>query len=134
MITNILRRLKAVYTLPYIINSSGELFKPTTDSDLPEWLTYLPREEVTVGETNNYLAKVVQEKLDQFCDHYDYLFALDSSTSLLLNVINIPNDREVLRGIVDWLKGQIKKNNSLSQLRNIEVIAYKHDSEGLECI
>ena len=77
--------------------------------NLPEWLAYLPREEVTVGETNNYLAKVVQEKLDQFCDHYDYLFALDPSTALLLNVINIPNDREVLRGIVDWLKGQIKR-------------------------
>ncbi|SES25538.1 DNA phosphorothioation-dependent restriction protein DptH [Psychrobacillus sp. OK032] len=128
--SNILRRLKAVYTLPYIIDSIGEIFKPTTDNNLPEWLAYLPREEVTVGETNNYLAKVVEEKLEQFYDHYDYLFALESSTSLLLNVINIPNDHEVLRGIVDWLKGQIKRYRSLSGLRNIEVISYKYDEQG----
>ena len=31
---------------------------------------------------------------------------------------------------MDWLKGQIKHNNSLSGLRHIEVIAYKQDSEG----
>lgn len=127
--SNILRRLKAVYTLPYLVDAKGELFKPTTESRLPEWLAYLPREEVTVGETNNYLAKVVQEKLEQFCDHYDYLFALDDSTAILLNIINIPNDREVLRGIVDWLKEQIKRSNSLSGLRDIEIIAYKYDTE-----
>jgi len=127
---NILRRLKAVYTLPFMTDSSGEIFKPTTENHMPEWLAYLPREEVTVGETNNYMAKVVEEKLEQFNDHYDYLFALDSSTALLLNVINIPNDREVLRGIIDWLKEQIKKERSLSGLRNIEVISYRYDLHG----
>lgn len=127
---NILNQLKAVYTLPYLMDSDGDLFKPTTDSHLPEWLAYLPREEVTVGETNNYLAKVVQEKLAQFGDHYDYLFSLDPTAALLLNVINIPNDLEVLRGIVDWLKGQINQNNSLTGLRNIEVIAYKAEMDG----
>ena len=126
---NILRKLKAVYTLPYIIDGAGGLFKPTTESPLPEWLAYSPSKDVTVGETNNYLAKVVQEKLDQFSDHYDYLFTLDPSTSLLLNIINIPNDREVLRGIVDWVKKQITLQNSLTGLRNIEIITYKHDSE-----
>lgn len=126
---NILRRLKAVYTLPYLIDDKNNMYKPTTESRLPEWLAYLPREEVTVGETNNYLAKVVQEKLDQFCDHYDYLFALDDSTPILLNIINISNDREVLRGIVDWLKGQVKRNNNLSGLRDIEIVAYNPDSQ-----
>lgn len=127
---NILRRLKAVYTLPYLVDIAGALFKPTTESPLPEWLAYLPSKDVTVGETNTYLAKVVEEKLDQFSDHYDYLFMLDPTTSLLANIINIPNDLEVLRGIVEWLKKQITQQNSLAGLRNIEVITYNHESDG----
>ncbi len=130
--TNILNKMNAVYTLPYLLTEKGELFKPTTDvaNRLPEWHAFLPSEEVTVGETNTYLARVIEEKLDQFSNHYDYLFALDSNASILLNVINIPNDREVLRGIVDWLKKQISKNNSLTRLRPIEVVAYRQDLDG----
>ena len=129
---NILNKMNAVYTLPYLVTEKGELFKPTTDvvNRLPEWHAFLPSEEVTVGETNTYLAQVIEEKLDQFSDHYDYLFALDSKASILLNVINIPNDREVLRGIVNWLKKQINKNNSLTRLRPIEVVAYRQDLDG----
>lgn len=128
--SNILNKLNAVYTLPYLVSYEGKLFKPTTESRLPEWHAFLPCEEVTVGETNSYLAQVVEEKLDQFCDHYEYLFSLDSKAALLLNIINIPNDKEVLRGIVDWLKKQIKETKNLSELRPIEVVAYKEDEDG----
>lgn len=127
---NILKRLNAVYTLPYIVAYSGKLFKPTMDSRLPEWHAFLPSEKVTVGETNTYLAQVVKEKLDQFCDHYDYLFALDSKSPMLLNIINIPNDREILSGIVEWLKKHIKETNKLSELRPIEVVSYRQDMDG----
>ncbi|WP_158591822.1 DNA phosphorothioation-dependent restriction protein DptH [Oceanobacillus halophilus] len=134
--SNILNKLNAVYTLPYLVTDAGELFKPTTDvaNQLPEWHAFLPSEEVTVGETNTYLAQVMEEKLDQFSDHYDYLFALDPKASILLNVINIPNDREVLRGIVNWLKKQINQNNSLTRLRPIEVIAYRQDIDGFSAL
>lgn len=127
---NILKRLNAVYTLPYIVAYSGNLFKPTMDSRLPEWHAFLPSEKVTVGETNTYLAQVVKEKLDQFCDHYDYLFALDSKSPILLNIINIPNDREILNGIVEWLKKHIKETNKLSELRPIEIVSYRKDMDG----
>ncbi|SIQ07690.1 DNA phosphorothioation-dependent restriction protein DptH [Bacillus cereus] len=127
---NILKRLNAVYTLPYIVAYSGNLFKPTMDSRLPEWHAFLPSEKVTVGETNTYLAQVVKEKLDQFCDHYDYLFALDSKSPILLNIINIPNDREILSGIVEWLKKHIKETNKLSELRPIEIVSYRQDMDG----
>lgn len=119
--SNILQRLNAAFTLPYLMDKEGELYKPTTDSPLPEWHTYLPRKNVTVGETNLYLAKVVQEKLDQFTDHYDYLFQIDDSTPILLNVIHIPNDLEILRGILEWTKDKIKQKRSLSGLRQIEL-------------
>jgi len=121
---NILQRLNAAFTLPYLVDGNGSLFKPTTEYPLPEWHTYLPHSNVTIGETNLYLAKVVEEKLDQFTNHYDYLFQMDPTVPILLNVIHIPNDVEVLRGIVEWLKKEIKRKNSLSGIRNVEITSY----------
>lgn len=127
---NILNKLNAVYTLPYIVTMNGKLFKPTVRSRLAEWHSFLPSEKVTVGETNSYLAQLVEEKLDQFCDNYDYLFELDLKAAILLNVVNIPNDQEVLHGIVNWYKKQIKNNNTLANLRPIQLVAYTQEMDG----
>ncbi len=122
--TNIIKKLNAAYTLPYLIDLQGNICKPTDDISLPEWHLFKKREIVTIGETNSYLAQVVQEKIEQFCDHYDYLFAIDETAPIRLNIINIPNDREVLRGIVKWIKKQISIRQDFTNLRNIEISAY----------
>lgn len=126
--SNILKRLKAAYTIPFLIGTDGHLFKPDSTNRIPEWHLFKPREEVSIGETNNYLAQVVQEKINQFMDHYDYLFEIDSKSALLLNIVNINNDREILKGIINWFKVEIMKNNSLSNLRDIVVTSYNINS------
>ncbi|PUB13379.1 DNA phosphorothioation-dependent restriction protein DptH [Paenisporosarcina sp. OV554] len=126
--SNILKRLKAAYTIPFLIGADGRLFKPDSTNRIPEWQLFKPREEVSIGETNNYLAQVVQEKINQFMDHYDYLFEIDSKSALLLNIVNINNDREILKGIINWFKIEITKNNSLSNLRDIVVTSYNISS------
>src|SRR5699024_7104250 len=126
---NILERLNAAFTLPYLVDDAGNLYKPTTERPLPEWHTYLPQENVTIGETDLYLAKVVEEKLDQFTDHYDYLFQMDPSVPVLLNVIHIPNDLEILRGIIEWIKQEMKKSNSLTGIRHVEITTYNNHSD-----
>jgi DNA phosphorothioation-dependent restriction protein DptH len=126
--SNILKRLKAAYTIPFLIGTDGNLFKPDSTNRIPEWHLFKPREEVSIGETNNYLAQVVQEKINQFMDHYDYLFEIDSKSALLLNVVNINNDREILKGIINWFKAEILKNNTLSNLRDIVVTSYNKSS------
>lgn len=122
--SNIIKKLKAAYTLPYITDTQGNICKPTDDSSLPEWHLFKKREIVTIGETNSYLAQVVQEKMEQFCDHYDYLFAIDETAPIRLNIINIPNDREVLNGIVKWIKKEITLRQGFTNLRQIEISAY----------
>lgn len=126
--SNILRRLKAAYSIPFLIGTEGHLYKPDSTNRIPEWHLFKPREEVSIGETNNYLAQVVQEKINQFMDHYDYLFEIDSKSALLLNVVNINNDREILKGIINWFKVEIIKNNTLSNLRDIVVTSYNSSS------
>src|SRR5699024_10217467 len=53
---NILQRLNAAFTLPYLVDKKGNLYKPTTDNPLPERHTYISQQSVTVYETKYYIS------------------------------------------------------------------------------
>ncbi|WP_214827807.1 DNA phosphorothioation-dependent restriction protein DptH [Exiguobacterium algae] len=129
--SNILKKLKASYTLPYAFNIHEMLLKPTDQSPLPEWHEYVIRERVSIGETNSYLAKVVEDKMVHFTDHYDYLFSIQSSAPLCINVINVTNDEEILKGIISWFKKQISSKGNLESVKPLEVSLYLPDASGL---
>lgn len=128
---NILKKLKASYTVPYAYNMYEMLLKPTDQSPLPEWHEYTLRERVSIGETNSYLAKVVEEKMNHFTEHYDYLFSIQKSAPLCVNVINVTNDDEILKGIITWFKKQISLNGSLESIKPLEVSLYTSDASSL---
>ncbi len=129
--SNILKKLKASYTLPYAFNVHEMLLKPTDYSPLPEWHEYVIREKVSIGETNSYLAKVVEEKMTHFTDHYDYLFSIQNSAPLCINVINVTNDEEILKGIIAWFKNQISSKGVLENIKPLEVSLYLPNASGL---
>ncbi|MGE7772310.1 DNA phosphorothioation-dependent restriction protein DptH [Viridibacillus arvi] len=121
---HILSKLNAVYTIPYLVGLEDEIYKPIANLHHAEWHEFRLRDQVSIGETNKYLAQVVEEKLKQFSVYYKYLFSLTEQTDLIVNVINIENDEEILRGIIQWFKGEIKSRKSLQMLPSIKVIGY----------
>jgi DNA phosphorothioation-dependent restriction protein DptH len=122
----ILNRLHPKNLLPYIYSEKGELYRPTMEFDFPEWHEYEDEAFVSVGTANEFLAKVVEEKMKQFVHHFDYLFLESSSSPLLLNVIQIHNDKEVVRGICNFLKNQLDKKGPKGMLP-IEVALYRSE-------
>lgn len=61
----------------------------------------------------HFLANVVEEKLQQFVEHFQYLFLQESKSPIRINVININNDKEVVRGLVQFIKKQIDKKRAI---------------------
>jgi DNA phosphorothioation-dependent restriction protein DptH len=120
---NILSRLKPDGLLPYIYYSNDELYKPDNQNNSPEWLVYKPVNQVTVSDASQYLSKVIEDKIKQFEEHFTYLFIKSSNAPLQINVINISNDREVLRGIVNWMTKGINEYGP-EGLKPIEVTLY----------
>ncbi|USK35048.1 DNA phosphorothioation-dependent restriction protein DptH [Bacillus sp. F19] len=108
--THILDRLQPHNLLPYMYGNNDELFRPLMVSDAWEWTTYQPVKKVAVGQSNEFLAKVIEEKVIQFVDHFNYLFVPEAKSPLKINVIQISNDEEVLKGFINYLKKQIEKN------------------------
>ncbi|GAA0492767.1 hypothetical protein GCM10008986_18950 [Salinibacillus aidingensis] len=106
---HILDRLRPNNLLPYVFGNQDELYRPIIQHHASEWVVYEPLKNVTVGESNAYLANVVEEKLQQFVEHFSYLFLTGSNSPFKINVINITNDEEVLRGIFYFVKKRIEK-------------------------
>ncbi|MCA0172965.1 DNA phosphorothioation-dependent restriction protein DptH [Bacillus sp. RAR_GA_16] len=124
---SILSRLKPLGLVPYIYRNHDDLYKPDQQNAALEWLVYKPVSQVSVSDGNHYVAKVVEDKLTQFEEHFSYLFMGSSNAPLLVNLININNDNEILRGIIQRLIKQIN-SKELDQVKPIEVTVYKSDA------
>ncbi|ALC90598.1 restriction endonuclease [Bacillus sp. FJAT-18017] len=121
---SILTRLTPDALIPFIYDEEN-LFKPDHQKAAYEWLTFKPVNKVSVSDANHYLAKVVHDKISQFKEHFSYLFINNSQAPLRLNVLNITNDKEVIRGIFQWMLKEIDKNG-LEGLKPVEVTLYNN--------
>ena len=106
---HILDRLRPNNLLPYLYGSEEDLYRPVIQQAASEWVLYEPLKQVSVGESNAYLGNVIEEKLHQFIEHFQYLFLAGSKAPLKINVINITNDLEVLKGIFKFVKKRVEK-------------------------
>ncbi|MCM3741907.1 DNA phosphorothioation-dependent restriction protein DptH [Oceanobacillus luteolus] len=123
---NILNRLSPEALLPFIYDESRVLYKPEYQNSVPEWLIYKPVNQVSVSDASHYLAKIVKDKITQFQTHFSYLFMEKSQAPFKIGVVNISNDFEVIRGILDWMKDSLEKSNSL---KPVEITLYKNGDQ-----
>lgn len=125
---HILERLNPNNLLPYIYGDSDQLYRPVSQKIAPNWLVYEPIQKVAIGESNAFLSHVVEEKLKQFVEHFPFLFLNSSKSPIQLNVINISNDDEIVRGLIEFLKKQVQKNGP-SGIIPIEISIYNQDKQ-----
>ncbi|AYA76012.1 DNA phosphorothioation-dependent restriction protein DptH [Bacillus sp. Y1] len=128
---SILNRLTPESLVPYIYiyNNGEQLYKSDYQQTAVEWMAFKPVNQVSVSDANQYLAKVIEDKLIQFEEHFNYLFIEKSKAPLQVNVINISNDKEVLKGIISWMLKRIN-SKGVEALKRVEVTLYneQHDS------
>ncbi|CEH29399.1 restriction endonuclease [Aneurinibacillus migulanus] len=122
---SILHRLKPEGLLPYIYNEQDQLYRPDQHPAV-EWMIFKPVNQVSVSDANQYLAKVIEGKLSRFQEHFEYLFIEHSKAPLQINIINIANDYEVLRGLINWMLKKIE-SDGMEALKPIEVTLYKEN-------
>ncbi|WP_036833811.1 DNA phosphorothioation-dependent restriction protein DptH [Pontibacillus litoralis] len=123
--SHILERLKPNNLLPYIYEQGDVIYKPVNQNVASEWLIYEPLNHETLEGSDTYHANLIEEKMKQFIDHFRYLFLHGSKAPLKVNVINMSNDKEVLRGIIQFLKSQVEKNG-LSAIVPVAISIYHH--------
>lgn len=110
---NILNRINNENLVPLILNSNDELFKPVVQDEIKEWIIYEKEEEVSIGSTNQFISKVIEQKIREFIDHFDYLFINNSKAPIKLNVINIRQDKEIVKGVFNFIYKRIDKGKDV---------------------
>lgn len=127
---NILERLIPNNLLPYLFDGKNHLYKPIYQVDAHEWVIYEKSEDVSVGTTNAFLANLVKEKLEQFVAHFNYLFDINSKSPIKLNVININDDAEFVKGIFNFMMARLlDKSKSIIP---VEINIYSNKRSTLE--
>lgn len=124
---SILNRLSPDALIPFIYDENETLYKPDHQQAALDWLTFKPVNKVSVSDANQYLAKVVTDKIIQFKEHFSYLFIQKSKAPLQINILNIANDKEVIRGIFQWMLKEIDREG-FERLKPVEVTLYKDES------
>lgn len=117
----ITKRLGAESLLPFLMR--GRLYRPEAVQEVPDWLHFRPIEELTVSDSQKFIANVIFDKMRQFKKHFRYFFLPSSDAPFLINVINLPDDREVLRGVIECLLDEVKRSG-LEHVKDIEVTLY----------
>lgn len=111
--------------VPYIYSEdSGELFKPIYQEYAHEWLIYEKSDLVSLGTTNVFIANVVSEKLNQFSKHFDYLFNINPNIPLKINLININDDMEIVKGVFNFIRSRLPDKVKTKNIIPVEINIY----------
>lgn len=125
----ILNRLRPESLLPFIYENKKEecLYKSDTVADAYEWVIYKNINKVSVTDANKYLSTIVMHKLKQFEEHFSYLFSDQIKAPYKINLINIENDHEVVRGMLQWFMESVRKKG-VDHLRQLHIKLYREYS------
>ena len=105
--TNIVERLVPNNLIPFLYSDNDELYKPIFQDYAQEWTIFEKESKVSIGTTNAFISNLVSEKLTQFVKHFSYLFDVNTSSPIKINLINIADDIEVVKGIFAFVRSRL---------------------------
>lgn len=123
---NIIERLVPNNIVPYIFDNNDELYRPIYQNIAHEWLFYNKSENVSIGTTNVFISNLIYEKLDQFVKHFDYLFDINHNAPIKINLININDDKEVVKGIFKFIRSRLPDKLKTKKPVPVEINVYNN--------
>ncbi len=120
----ILKQLNPINLLPYIYKEKDKLYKAIYQSHSPEWGNYVSDNITRYKGSRDFISKLVREKIEEFIDHFSYLFSLSKNCPMKINIINLGDCKEVLQGIFEYYIKSLKKNLYTNDLLPLELYIY----------
>lgn len=121
---NILKLLSSRYLMPYAYKSRDLLYKVIDQKHSPEWTYYVDHKMSRYKGSRDYVSKLTREKLDEFIEHFTYLFRNMSKSKLSMKLINLGDCKEVLLGIFDYYTKKLNKGEDINNLISLEIYIY----------
>jgi DNA phosphorothioation-dependent restriction protein DptH len=93
-------RLTAAGLIPFVYDGSNTVSHVSAVRENTSWLELIPQKESSF----TYVRNLVRDKLTEFTQAYARLFSAGPRSTLILNVINMGNARELFLGLTDYFK------------------------------
>ena len=125
------KKLESLYLLPYLAEDKV-LYKPLEQNHSKEWKYFVKNDTLKYKSSRKFVSKLVKEKIEEFVEHFSYLFEFSPKAPIKINLINTGDSKEVLQGIISFYVASLRNINP-SELRDIYVNIYsKEDSSVFE--
>lgn len=121
---SILKLLSSRYLMPYIYKERDTLYKVVDQNHSPEWTYYVDHKMSRYKGSRDYVSKLTREKLDEFIDHFTYLFRNSSKSKVKVKLINLGDCKEALLGIFDYYTRKLNKGEDIKNLIALDVYIY----------
>lgn len=113
----IYERLNFTSLVPLIIDK-GESMRLQDVKTAPLWKVLTPSHESRLDK-QSFLSRIAREKLTDFFLHFQYLF-INKQSSLKVKIVNMENDYEIVRGIIDFILWEIEEKG-LREITPLEI-------------
>ncbi|MGL5069193.1 MAG: DNA phosphorothioation-dependent restriction protein DptH [Sarcina sp.] len=105
---NTLKKLTSTYLLPYLSSEDDDIYIPIEQSHSPEWTCYVNENLPRYKGSKKFVSKLVVEKINEFVDHFKYLFTLGGNVPIKINLINTGDSKEIFEGIFKYYVEKIR--------------------------
>lgn len=118
---DIVKYFGSEFLVPYINNTEGTCYK-IVDNELLEWSTYVEQDNSLYNASNKYVPKIVMQKIDDFVNHFGYLF-MNIKAPVRINLVNLGECSEILQGIFAYYLKELK-SKTIEEIRPIDLHIY----------
>lgn len=129
---DLVKLLNPLNLVPYIYssfnNEERKPFSAVEQDHSPEWRIYSSLAEYETLESRTFIKKIVKSKIEQFQEHFPFLFDLVGNNRMIINILDMDNCKEVFDGIAEYYASLVsKKNKSFDQFLHFRINVYKKD-------
>lgn len=126
---DLLRKFQHTSLLPYInidpISKEKKVYIPIEQIHSPEWKVYVEESLPRYKGSKDFVSKLVAEKIQEFVEHFSYLFSKETGAPIRINLINTGDCREIVQGIVKYYVREM----NISKAKNVIPISVTMYSE-----
>lgn len=121
---NLVEKLSSLYLLPYLKYSDKTLYCAVEQRHLPEWHIYARASNKRYQGARNFVQKLVTEKINQYIDHFTFLFDDLGNDQFCINLVNMGDCREVLQGLIRYYTRELNAEKTPEALKQFVLNIY----------
>ncbi len=127
---NIIKNFKSGNLLPYIYYNKDTLYRVFEENTIFEWNIYVKDNLNRYNSSRDFIAKLFKNKIDEFTQHFSYLFNINQNAPLKINLVNMGDCKEIIQGVFNYYCDKL--NNSDLKPENllpVEIYIYSEIKE-----